>query len=181
MFYKFLRVRVQSAMLSDIVSNASCVPLIIVCPGQNVALLIRKDEMRHNFRTSDPENCIVLVVSCCSVPMFFSNASGYMSTSAKITLFWSRSSHSWFYIVAWNSSLARTSGIVASCLLDFASDSNSSQLQDGVQPGSGALWVPAKTIDWSNHHLLIFKVALPDFIFGRMFYVYQYIIVVQEP
>ena len=39
-------------------------------------------------------------------------------------------------------------------------------------------------IHWSptglTHHIF-FKVALPDFILGRIFYVYQYIVVVQEP
>merc|ERR1712032_262579 len=44
-----------------------------------------------------------------------------------------------------------------------------------------------RLINWSptgpttNHVLIFFKVALPDFILGRIFYVYQYIVVVQEP
>ena len=42
-----------------------------------------------------------------------------------------------------------------------------------------------RLIHWSPTglvtHLSFFKVALPDFILGRIFYVYQYIVVVQEP
>merc|ERR1712192_70120 len=39
---------------------------------------------------------------------------------------------------------------------------------------------PLVTHSGLTHHIFFFKVALPDFILGRIFYVYQYIVVVQE-